>query len=127
MTPQRGERKLAGGERSEPPCRRGTTIRTPAGLQELPAPLPGRIRLLQYSGGSLRSPPAKLPTPFQGARASGNCVTVFNRIYEIAYLANPGPVRYGNSLVLGSKTIPALCRNDSFMGLASDPSNRCSD
>jgi len=33
------------------------------GLQELPAllPLPGRIRLLQYSGGSLRSPPANLP------------------------------------------------------------------
>jgi len=39
------------------------------GLQDLPAPLPGRIRLLQYSGGSLRSPPAKLPAPFQGAQA----------------------------------------------------------
>ena len=39
------------------------------GLPELPAPLPGRIRLLQYSGGSLCSPPAKLPAPFQGACA----------------------------------------------------------
>jgi len=37
------------------------------GLQEFPAPLPGRISLLQYSGGSLCSPPAKLPAPFQGA------------------------------------------------------------
>src|SRR5206468_4371154 len=39
------------------------------GLQELLPPLPGRIRLLQYSGGSLCSPPAKLPAPFQGAPA----------------------------------------------------------
>ena len=40
-------RRLAGGERSEPPAPR-------QGLQEFPAPLPlpGRIRLLQYSGGS---------------------------------------------------------------------------
>src|SRR5207249_11163447 len=61
IPPQRGERKLAGGERSEPPGTRGTTIRTPAGVAgALCAPLPGRIRLLQYSGGSLRSPPAKL-------------------------------------------------------------------
>src|SRR5213593_1825181 len=30
--PQRGERSLAGGERSEPPDRIGITIRTPAGV-----------------------------------------------------------------------------------------------
>ena len=47
-------------------------------LQELPAPLPGRIRILQYSGGSLRSPPAKLPAPFPGRPGlSGEYVTVF--------------------------------------------------
>src|SRR5437762_1232088 len=36
MPPQRGERKLAGGEQSEPPGRRGTTIRTPAGVAGTP-------------------------------------------------------------------------------------------
>src|SRR5439155_9329246 len=78
---QLGERKLAGGERSKPPVEeeRGTGVppreavqhkdksvmagtamprnrrryASRQGLQELPAPLPlpGRIRLLQYSGG----------------------------------------------------------------------------
>src|SRR5207244_3981956 len=33
-----------------------------------PAPLPGRVRLLQYSGGSLRSPPAKLLSPQLGRK-----------------------------------------------------------
>src|SRR5438034_3974178 len=36
IPPQRGERKLAGGERSEPPDTRGTTIRTPAGVAGTP-------------------------------------------------------------------------------------------
>src|SRR5207247_4212258 len=92
-------RKLAGRERSKPPVEeeRGTGVppreavqhkdksvmagtamprnrrryASRQGLQELvaPLPLPGRIRLLQYSGGSLRSPPAKVPAPFQGAQA----------------------------------------------------------
>ncbi len=40
------------------------------GLQDLLAPLPGRIRLLQYSGGfAFAHPPAMLPAPSQGARA----------------------------------------------------------
>src|SRR5438552_18056058 len=34
--PRRGERSLAGGERSEPPDRIGVTIRTPAGVAGTP-------------------------------------------------------------------------------------------
>src|ERR1043166_6259920 len=34
--PRRGERSLAGGERSEPPDRIGITIRTPAGVAGTP-------------------------------------------------------------------------------------------
>src|SRR5204863_7532091 len=41
IPPQRGERSLAGGERSEPPGRRGTTIRTSAGVAGGPRALPG--------------------------------------------------------------------------------------
>src|SRR5204863_4055760 len=84
IPPQRGERKLARGERSEPLGRREQRYAPRQGLQELPAPLPGRISLLQYSGGSLCSPPAKLPAPFQGACAylkKGRW-----RIYGIMYL-----------------------------------------
>src|SRR5437762_12013559 len=40
--PRRGERSLAGGERSEPPDRIGVRYAPRQGLQELPAPLPGR-------------------------------------------------------------------------------------
>src|SRR5437667_4424954 len=43
IPPQRGERKLAGGERSEPPGRRGTRYAPRQGLQDLLAPLPRRV------------------------------------------------------------------------------------
>src|SRR5213596_1756059 len=36
IAPQRGEGRLAGGERSEPPDRRGITICTPAGVAGAP-------------------------------------------------------------------------------------------
>src|SRR6266496_4282501 len=68
IRPQRGERKLAGGERSEPPGRRGTTIRTPAGVAGAPrARARAHSFLAIFRGGSPCSPPAKLPASFQGA------------------------------------------------------------
>src|SRR5438034_7091820 len=41
IPPQRGEGRLAGGERSEPPDRRGITICTPAGVAGAPRAPPG--------------------------------------------------------------------------------------
>src|SRR5436189_1876951 len=77
-------RKLAGVSKANPRIEEEQRYAPRQGLQELLAPLPGRIRLLQYSGGSLCSPPAKLPAPFQDACAylkKGRW-----RIYGIMYL-----------------------------------------
>jgi len=49
--------------------------------QELPALLPGRIRLLQYSEGSLRSP------RLAPSRAPELVCKIRCRIYEIMYLS----------------------------------------
>src|SRR5213595_4098727 len=54
--PRRGERSLAGGERSEPPDRIGVTIRTPAGVAGAPrAPAGARWSCRQGSRGSQRA------------------------------------------------------------------------
>jgi len=64
------------------------TLRTPAGVEfPAPLPLPGRIRLLQYSGGSLSLTPGKLPAPFEGAQPYPGKIR--GRIYEIMHLVTP--------------------------------------
>src|SRR6266508_6820304 len=74
ISPQRGERSLAGGERSEPPDRIGITIRTPAGVAGAPR-TPAGARWLRRHGPGVRkkrSPLAKfLPLLQSGWHRSG--------------------------------------------------------
>src|SRR5438874_40363 len=72
------ERRLAGGERREPPDGRGTTTHPGRGCRASRSPCRGAFVYSNIPGGSLRSPPAKLPAPFQGARTYlGKYVAVF--------------------------------------------------
>src|SRR6266571_6267438 len=70
ISPQRGERNLAGGERSEPPVEEHNDC-TPAGVAGSPRAAAGARSFIDYSGGSLRSPPAKFPAPLAGRPESG--------------------------------------------------------
>ena len=71
IPPQRGEWKLAGGERGESLVEEEQRYAPRQGSPEVPAPLPGRISFVAiFPGVRLRSRAAKLPAPFQGALAS---------------------------------------------------------
>src|SRR5205814_1747675 len=66
-----GERKLARGERSEPPVEEEQRYAPRQGLQELPAPLPGRVGHLRRIPGvrkKKRSPLAKFLPLLRGGK-----------------------------------------------------------
>src|SRR5438034_6104413 len=76
IPPQRGERKLAGGERSEPPGRRGTTIRTPAGVAgppRAPAAAGAHSFIAIFLGFGFAHPRLSSPRPSRAVTRSFNC------------------------------------------------------
>src|SRR5881397_1211145 len=82
IPPRRGERSLAGGERSEPPDRRGTTICTPAGVAGAPrAPAGAHSFIAIFRGFAFAHPRLCPQRPFRSPVLMSK-----RRIHEIMYL-----------------------------------------